>query len=94
MEEKQSWQRAGRKPGRRAGDRSLAAEAGVWDGSQVGKEGQVLGLSGLADTSAVQRDVGNMGPNAVHRIFRRAGVKAAVTSGRSAGPQLPPSSSQ
>lgn len=86
---KKSRQRAGKKAGWRAGFHSPAAEAGSWDGSQVGQEGQVLGLIGKADTSAVQIDTGDTGPHPVGRILRRVGVKAAVTSGRPAGPQQP-----
>lgn len=54
----------------------------------------MLGLPGLADTKAFQSDSSNMGPDPVGRLFRRNSVKAAVTSGRSAGPEYPSPSSQ
>lgn len=61
--------------------------------SQVAQEGQILRLPGLADQGRSER-FKQHGPSPVGRLFRRNGVKAAVTSGRSAGPQYPSPSSQ
>lgn len=49
--------------------------------SQVAQEGQILGLPGLADQGRSER-FKQHGPSPVGRLFRRNGVKAAVTSGR------------
>lgn len=71
----------------RAEGPSPAAGAGFWDGSQVGQEGQRAVLTGIVDTSEAQRDVGNRALIPVGRIFRKVGVKAAGTPGKSVGPQ-------
>lgn len=63
-----------RKAGRmRAGDFSSTLEAGFWDGSQEGQEGQYPGPTGIAATSAIWTDVGNTGPGSVERIIKRVG---------------------
>lgn len=47
----------------------------------------MLSLTGIADTSEAQRNVGNRALIPVGRIFRKVGVKAAGTPGKSVGPQ-------
>lgn len=56
-------------------------------GARWARRVNVLSLTGIADTSEAQRDVGNRAPILVGRIFRGPGTKAAVTSGTSAGPR-------
>lgn len=56
-------------------------------GARWAGRANVLGVAGIADAGVVQTDVGNMRPHPVGRVFRRVRVKAAVSSGRSAGPQ-------